>query len=70
MGRTSIIVDEKLVRQARKLTGLKTKRAIIHKALELLVRFEGRKGMLAYFGSGVWEGHPKETRRNRKRLSR
>jgi len=33
MGRTNIEIDEKLVRKARKLTGLKTKREIVEKAL-------------------------------------
>jgi Arc/MetJ family transcription regulator len=42
------------MRQARKLTGLKTKRAIVGRALELLVRSETRKGILRYFESGIW----------------
>ncbi len=46
MGRTNIEIDESLVRQARKLTRLKTKREIVDKALELLVRSESRKGIL------------------------
>jgi len=35
MSRTNIDVDEKLIREARKLTRLKTKREIVHRALEL-----------------------------------
>ena len=65
MGRTNIVLNEKLVRKARKLTGLKTKREIVDKALELLVRTESRKGMLGYFGSGIWEGDLKKMRQNR-----
>lgn len=65
MARTNIDIDEKLVRQARKLTGLKTKREIVQKALELLVRSEDRKGILQYRGSGIWEGDLKAMRRNR-----
>ncbi len=65
MARTNIEIDEKLVRQARRLTGLKTKREIVQKALELLVRSEDRKGILKYFGSGIWEGDLKAMRRNR-----
>jgi Arc/MetJ family transcription regulator len=34
MGRTNIVIDEKLVRQARRLTRLKTKREIVDAALE------------------------------------
>jgi Arc/MetJ family transcription regulator len=38
MARTNIDIDESLIRKARKLTHLKTKRQIVDKALELLVR--------------------------------
>jgi len=46
MGRTNIVISDDLIRQARKLTGLKTKREIVEKALELLVRSNQRKGIL------------------------
>jgi Arc/MetJ family transcription regulator len=65
MSRTNIDIDDKLIRKARKLTGLKTKREIVNKSLELLVRTESRKGILRYFGSGVWKGDLKRSRRNR-----
>jgi Arc/MetJ family transcription regulator len=63
--RTNIDINESLVRKARKLTRLKTKRQIVDKALELLVRSESRKGILEYYGSGIWKGNPKAMRRNR-----
>jgi Arc/MetJ family transcription regulator len=63
--RTNIDIDETLVRKARKLTRLKTKRQIVAKALELLVRSESRKGVLRYYGSGIWQGDLKGLRRNR-----
>jgi Arc/MetJ family transcription regulator len=65
MGRTNIEIDESLVRKARRLTRLKTKRQIVQKALELLVRSETRKGILRYYGSGIWQGDLKAARRNR-----
>ena len=65
MGRTNIVLDDELVRKARKLTRLKTKREIVGKALELLVRSESRKGILHYYGSGIWKGDLKRMRRNR-----
>jgi Arc/MetJ family transcription regulator len=65
MSRTNIEIDEGLVRKARKLTRLKTKRQIVATALELLVRSEARKGILRYYKSGVWKGDLKATRRNR-----
>ena len=65
MSRTNIELNDELVWKARKLTRLKTKRAIVDKALELLVRSESRKGLLHYYGSGIWRGDLKRMRRNR-----
>jgi Arc/MetJ family transcription regulator len=65
MARTNIDIDEGLLRRARKLTRLKTKRQIVDKALELLVRSETRKDILRYYGTGVWRGDLKLSRRNR-----
>jgi Arc/MetJ family transcription regulator len=67
MGRTNIEIDERLVRQARRLTRLKTKREIVDKALELLVRSESRKGLLRHYGTGIWKGDLKAMRRKRGR---
>ena len=65
MSRTNIDIDEGLIRKARKLTRLKTKRQIVDTALDLLVRSEMRKGILRYYGSGIWKGDLKAVRRNR-----
>ncbi len=67
MSRTNIDLDDRLVRRARTLTGLKTKRAVVHKALEVLVRAEARKGILKFYGAGVWKGSLKRMRRSRAR---
>lgn len=65
MGRTKIALDDELVRRARKLTGLRTDQEIVDRALELLVRSESRKGILCYYGKGIWERDLKDPRRNR-----
>jgi Arc/MetJ family transcription regulator len=65
MRRTTIEIDERLIRRARKLTGLKTRREIVARAQELLVRSETRKGVLAYHGCEVWKGDLMSARRNR-----
>ncbi len=65
MSRTNIEIDDTLIRKARKLTRLKTKREIVNRSLELLVDTETRKGILQYFGSCIWKGDVKRTRRNR-----
>ncbi len=66
MARTNIEIDDQLIRKARKLTNLKTKREIVDRALELLVRAESRKGILRYYASGIWKGDLKALRRNRR----
>ena len=65
MARTNININETLIRKAKKLTRLKTKREIVDRALELLVRSEDRKSILHYHGSGIWKGNYKLARRNR-----
>jgi Arc/MetJ family transcription regulator len=65
MARTNINIDETLIRKAKKLTRLKTKREIVDRALELLVRSEDRKSILHYHGSGIWKGNHKLARKNR-----
>lgn len=65
MSRTNIELDDKLIRAARRVTGLKTKRAVVHHALETLVRAEARKGILRYYGAGIWKGDLKAMRRSR-----
>lgn len=65
MSRTNIEIDDRLIREARKLTGLTTKRKIVDRALEFLVRTERRKGILRYYGSGIWKGDLKALRRSR-----
>jgi Bacterial antitoxin of type II TA system, VapB len=63
MSRTNIELDDALILKARKLTRLKTKREIVDRALELLVRTETRKGIIRFYGSGVWNGDLKAKRR-------
>ena len=63
MSRTNIELDDALILKVRKLTRLKTKREIVDRALELLVRSEIRKGIIRFYGSGVWNGDLKPERR-------
>ena len=60
--RTNIELDDVLVKKAMKITKIPTKRALINKALEELIKSNARKGMLEYIDSGVWEGSLKEMR--------
>lgn len=48
--RTNIVLDSKLVEEASKLTGIKTKKDLINEALKVLIRQKSRKSLLDLFG--------------------
>jgi len=60
--RTSIDIDEDLIRQALELTRLTTKKEVVHLALEELVRRLKRLQMLQFRGTVKWEGDLDEMR--------
>ena len=55
-------LDDGLVKKAMEITKITTKKALINKALEELIRSNTRKGMLKFIDSGVWEGNLEEMR--------
>lgn len=48
--RTNIVLDEKLVQEACALTGIRTKRALVHLALEELVQKRKKKSLFDLAG--------------------
>ena len=60
--RTNVELDDSLVKKAMDLTKIPTKKALINKALEELIKSNTRKGMLKYMDSGIWEGNLTEMR--------
>jgi Arc/MetJ family transcription regulator len=63
--RTNIEIDDRLMAQAMRLTGLTTKRAAVEEGLKLLVRVrEQTKALKALRGLG-WEGDLNKMRRDR-----
>ena len=60
--RTNVELDDVLVKRAMKITNTSTKKAVIHKALEELIKSNTRKGILKFMDSGIWEGNLKEMR--------
>ena len=62
--RTNIDLDEKLIRRAAKLTSLKTKREIVHRAVELLVRLKEQERIRPYRGKLRWRGDLHSSRRS------
>ena len=60
--RTNVELDDVLVMKAMELTKIPTKKALIHKALEELIKSNTRKEILNYMDSGIWEGSLTEMR--------
>jgi Arc/MetJ family transcription regulator len=44
--RTNIVLDDALVREAAELTGIRTKKALVHEALKALVASRKRRSLL------------------------
>lgn len=64
--RTNIVLDDELVERARQLTGIKTKREIVDRALRLLVRLYEQAGVRRLRGELRCDGYLDEMRRSRR----
>ncbi len=60
--RTNIELDDTLVKQAIKLSKLKTKKEVVHEALKSYVASMKKKELLSLKGHVTWEGNLKEMR--------
>jgi len=56
MGRTNVVLDDKLVEECQKLTGIGTRRALIDYALHQVRRRGRQKRLLELKGTVRWEG--------------
>ena len=65
MLRTNIELDEKLVKEAMKLTRKKTKKELVNYALQELVRKVKRKKLLDLEGKVEWTGDLGKMRKSR-----
>ena len=54
--RTNVVIDETLMAEAMKVTGLTTKKAVIDEALRLLVRLKAQEEVRSLRGKLRWEG--------------
>jgi len=48
--RTNIVLDDDLIREAQRLTGIRTKRALVEEALKVLITTRKRKSLLEIEG--------------------
>lgn len=65
MKRTNVVLDEKLVKDCIKVTGIKTQKALIDHALRELLRHEKQIEILNLKGKINWDGNLDEWRQGR-----
>jgi len=63
--RTNIVIDDKLMRDALKATGLKTKREAVEMGLRTLLRLRQQEEVRKYRGKLRWEGDLEAMRTDR-----
>ena len=66
MGRTNIVLDDKLVENCIKATGINTRKALIDYALKELLRHKSQKKILELKGKINWDGNLSDWRKGRK----
>jgi len=60
--RTNIEIDDKLMKEAMRSSGSRTKRAAVEAGLRLLIRLQKQAGMRRFRGKIKWEGNLEESR--------
>ncbi len=64
--RTNIVIDDELMDEALKVSGLKTKKDAVEEGLKLLVQRKKQKSIKKLRGKLAWEGDLEEMRTNQK----
>ncbi len=62
--RTNIVIDDQLMADALKATGLKTKREVVEMGLKTLIKLKQQEKIKAFKGKLKWEGNLEEMRLN------
>jgi Arc/MetJ family transcription regulator len=60
--RTNVDLDDTLVNQAMKISGINTKKAVLNMVLKEYIKKNNLKRILKYKGSNIWEGNLEEMR--------
>ncbi len=63
--RTNIVIDDKLMRETLRVTGLKTKRDAVELGLQTLVRLSKQADLRRFRGKLAWQGDLDAMRRDR-----
>jgi Arc/MetJ family transcription regulator len=67
MKRTNLVLDERLLEEATRLSGERTYSRAVERALDDFVRRIKARQILELAGSGLWQGDLAEMRRDRPR---
>lgn len=62
--RTNVVIDDKLMSRAMRISGCRTKRSAIESGLRLLVQINSQKKLRDLRGKITWEGDLEEMRRD------
>jgi len=65
MGRTNIELDDRLISEGLRVYKCRSKRELVHLALQELLKKDKRKEILSLRGQVKWEGNLDELRRSR-----
>jgi Arc/MetJ family transcription regulator len=63
--RTNIEIDDRLMREALRSSGARTKRAVVEEALRLLIQTRGQSAIRRLRGKVSWEGNLNASRLTR-----
>jgi Arc/MetJ family transcription regulator len=62
--RTNIVIDDDLMKNAKNISGLRTKKETIESALKLLIQVKSQSFIKKYRGKMKWEGDLESMRRD------
>jgi Arc/MetJ family transcription regulator len=60
--RTNIVIDDQLMADALKATGIKTKREVVEMGLKTLIQLKQQEKIKAFKGKLKWEGNLEQMR--------
>ncbi len=63
--RTNIVIDDKLMNDVLKLTGVKTKREAVELGLKTLIKLKKQENLRRFRGKLHWEGNLDEMRQDK-----
>jgi Arc/MetJ family transcription regulator len=63
--RTNIVIDDDLMDEAQKVTGIKTKKELVELGLKTLIRLKKQAAIKGFRGKLTWEGDLAQSRTGR-----